>query len=421
MKNTNNNQLYAIGIIGSLFFIFGFVTWLNGILIPFLKKACELSDLQSYFVATAFFAAYFFMPIPSSYILKQLGTKRGMSVGLLIMAIGTLIFLPAASSRTFSLFLTGLFVQGTGLALLQTAANPYISIIGPIESAAQRISIMGICNKLAGIIGNLIFASLLLNNADAIQDQIATASSAAVKEQLLSDLAGRIHTPYAILAFILAAIAALIYTSKLPDIEESQETGDTDFSRGKTSVLQFRPVILGFFAIFFYVGAEVMAGDLITTYGKNLGFASADSKFFTTFGLVGLLLGYGVSIVLIPKYVKQEFWLAVCAVLGLVLTVCSNYVDQRSAVFCLAALGFANAVMWPAIFPLGIKNLGRFTSSGSAILVMGIVGGAIVPPFYGWLYEHTAIFDFRSAFMAIMVVCYLYILWFGLKGHQTGD
>jgi MFS transporter, FHS family, L-fucose permease len=422
MKNNNNNQFYAIAIIGSLFFIFGFVTWLNGILIPFLKKACELSDLQSYFVATAFFAAYFFMPIPSSYILKQLGTKRGMSVGLLIMAVGTLIFLPAASSRTFSLFLTGLFVQGTGLALLQTAANPYISVIGPIESAAQRISIMGICNKFAGIIGNLIFGAILLGNVDVIQEQITNATDAAVKEQLLSDLAGRIHTPYTILALILVAIAAWIYTSKLPDIKESTETndtGDTDLSRGKTSILQFRHVILGFLAIFFYVGAEVMAGDLITTYGKNIGFSSADSKYFTTFGLIGLLLGYVVSIVLIPKYVKQEFWLAVCAVLGLALTVCSNYVDQRSAVFCLAALGFANAVMWPAIFPLGIKNLGRFTNIGSALLVMGIVGGAIVPPFYGWLYEHTSLFDFRSAFMAIMTVCYLYILWFGLKGHKA--
>jgi MFS transporter, FHS family, L-fucose permease len=419
MKNNNNNQLYAFGIIGSLFFIFGLLTWLNGILIPFLKKACELTDLQSYFVATAFFAAYFIMPIPSSYILKRLGTKRGMSIGLLIMAIGTLIFLPAANSRTFGLFLTGLFVQGTGLALLQTASNPYISVIGPIESAAQRISIMGICNKLAGIIGNLVFGAILLNNVDTIQKQITTTQDASVKEQLLSDLVGRVHTPYLVLALILVAIAGLIYSSNLPDLKETTDNEDTDLSRDKTSIFQFRHVILGFFAIFFYVGAEVMAGDLITIYGKNLGFLSEDTKFFTTFGLVGLLLGYVVSILIIPKYVKQETWLSVSAVLGLILTVCSYFVGERSAVFCLAALGFANAVMWPAIFPLGIKNLGRFTNEGSAILVMGIVGGAIVPPFYGWLYENTHLFDFRSAFVAVMVVCYLYILWFGRQGHKA--
>lgn len=416
-KQNNQSSLIIIGI---LFFIFGFVTWLNGILIPFLKKACELTDLQSYFVATAFFAAYFFMAIPSSTILEKLGTKKGMAVGLLIMAIGSLIFIPAANARTFQLFLLGLFVQGTGLALLQTAANPYISVLGPIESAAQRISVMGIFNKLAGIAGSLIFGSILLLNVDNIQAKIDDkATDAITRNGLLVDLVGRINTPYTLLALFLAIMAILIFRSDLPDIKENAVDAQVKNTDGKKSVWDYPQVYLGFLAIFFYVAAEVMAGDLITTYGKNLGFLSDKTKFFTTFGLVGLLLGYLVSIVLIPKFVKQEIWLSVCTVLALVLSVASYFVDENSAVFCLAALGFTNAVMWPAIFPLGIRNLGRFTNQGSAILIMGIVGGAVVPPLYGWLYEKAGIgLDFRSAFVIVMSICYLYILWFGLRGHK---
>jgi len=322
------------------------------------------------------------------------------------------------------MFLTGLFILGTGLALLQTASNPYVSVIGPIESAATRISIMGVCNKVAGIVANLIFGAVLLKNADAIQAQISDAATTAeTKIQLLTELSNRVVMPYTILAIFLVLVAVVIYRSSLPDIStKASDTGDgdTDLSRGRTSIFQFPHVWLGALAIFTYVGAEVMAGDLITVYGKNLGFSGDTSKFFTSFGLIGLLIGYGVSILLIPKYVSQERWLAVSAVMGILLTVMSYFVSDSIAVGCLAALGFANAVMWPAIFPLGIKDLGRFTNAGSALLVMGIVGGAIIPPFYGWLYEQSGFgLDFRSAFMLIMVVCYGYILYFALRGSRT--
>jgi FHS family L-fucose permease-like MFS transporter len=420
----NSNYLYQITIIGLLFAVLGFVTWLNGILIPFLKKSCELSDQQSYYVASAFFAAYFVMALPSSWILQKLGTKKGMTVGLLIMVAGALVFIPAAEARSYGMFLSGLFILGTGLALLQTACNPYVSVIGPIESAAKRISIMGVCNKVAGIVANLLFGAVLLKNADAIQAQISDATtSAATKEQLLNELSNRVVMPYTVLAIVLAIVAVIIYRSTLPDISTNASDtgdGDTDLSRGRKSIFQFPHALLGALAIFTYVGAEVMAGDLISVYGKNLGFSTDTSKFFTTFGLVGLLIGYGVSILLIPKYVTQERWLAVSAVLGILLTVASYFVSDSIAVGCLAALGFANAVMWPAIFPLGIKDLGRFTNAGSALLVMGIVGGAIIPPFYGWLYEKAGIgLDFRSAFVMIMVVCYTYILYFALRGSRV--
>jgi len=420
----NPNYRLQITIIGLLFAVFGFITWLNSILIPFLKKSCELTDQQSYYVATAFFAAYFLLAMPSSWILEKLGTKNGMAVGLIIMAIGCLMFIPASGARSFPMFLTGLFIQGMGLALLQTAANPYVSIIGPIESAAKRISIMGICNKIAGISANLLFGAMLLKNVDAIQKEIETATDANQKMTLLNDLASRVELPYGVMAVALILIALVIRSSSLPDIKEKTSDGgevDTALSKNKTSIFQFPHLLLGALAIFTYVGAEVMAGDLITIYGKNLGFSTDTSKYFTTFGLIGLLLGYGANIILIPKYLKQETWLYISALLGIALTVTSYFVSDHQAVACLAALGFSNAVMWPAIFPLGIKNLGRFTNTGSALLVMGIVGGAIIPPFYGWLYEHhVAGLDFRSAFMAIMVVCYSYILFYAKVGCHIG-
>ncbi len=418
----SSNYYYQLGIIGMLFAVFGFITWLNGILIPFLKKSCELTDQQSFFVATAFFAAYFFLALPSSWILQKLGTKNGMAIGLTIMAVGCVVFIPAAEARSYPMFLTGLFIQGMGLALLQTASNPYLSVIGPIESAATRISIVGICNKLAGIAANLLFGAVLLKNVDAIQNQIDTTTDAAVKTGLLNELSGRVVMPYTAMTVFLLIIALVIKRSSLPDISEQvSEDGDTEFSRTKTSIFQFPHVWLGALAIFMYVGAEVMAGDLITVYGKNLGFSTDTSRFFTSFGLGGLLVGYVLSIFLIPKYVKQERWLAISAILGMVLTVGSYFASDSMAVACLAALGFANAVMWPAIFPLGIRDIGRFTNTGSALLIMGIVGGALIPPFYGWLYESSGLgLDFRSAFLFIMLTCYAYILWFGRQGHKVG-
>jgi MFS transporter, FHS family, L-fucose permease len=423
---SSKNYIYQITIIGLLFAVFGFVTWLNGTLIPFLKKSCELTDQQAFYVATAFFAAYFFLAIPSSWILNKLGTKNGMAVGLIIMAVGCLVFVFAGSQRSYPLFLTGLFIVGMGLALLQTASNPYVSIIGPIESAATRISIMGICNKLAGMAANLMFGSLLLGNATAIQKQIDEATDPSVKTQLLNDLASRVETPYIILAIFLVIVAAVIKWSSLPDIKEQaseSDTGETALTVGKTSILQFPHVLLGALAIFMYVGAEVMAGDVIGIYGKNLGFSDDTTKYFTFFGLGGLLLGYITNIILIPKYVKQEQWLTACAVLGIVMTIASYFTGGGYVtVGCLVALGFANAVMWPAIFPLGIRDLGKFTNIGSALLIMGIAGGAIIPPLYGWLYRegNPFGFDFRSAFLYVMIICYVYILWFGRSGHKAG-
>ena len=413
-----SGYLYQIGIIGLLFFIFGFVTWLNGTLIPFLKLACELDTLQALFVTFAFYVSYFFLAIPSSRILQRTGFKNGMALGLLVMAVGCLIFIPAAQARAFPLFLTGLFVQGMGLALLQTASNPYISIIGPIESAAQRISIMGICNKVAGILSPLILSSIVLKNATAIEAQINAATDAVVKNGLLDQLAGRVVMPYVVMAIVLAALAVMIRRSSLPEIDTSesiQPEGALSLSTERTSLWQFPHLVMGAVAIFVYVGAEVMAGDVIGIYGKSLGFDLDQTKYFTAFTLGAMLVGYVLSIILIPKFVAQQDFLKYSAVLGIVLTVLTYFTTGSTAVSCIALLGLANAVMWPAIFPLAINGLGRFTQIGSAWLIMGIAGGALIPQAYGVLEKNIG---FQAAFLVLMLPCYLYILFYAMRGHR---
>jgi glucose/galactose transporter len=421
MQPNPANQRYAILIIGVLFFVFGFVTWLNGTLIPFLKLVCQLeTDVQAFFVIYAFYIAYFILAIPSSFILKKTGFKNGMALGLFVMAIGSLIFIPAANAKSFPLFLTGLFVQATGLALLQTASNPYISIVGPIESAAQRISIMGICNKVAGMLSPLILSALILKNAGLIESQIATAADVATKENLLNELASRVMTPYIIMAIILTLLAIMIKRSSLPEIDlEKDETTDAATSK-KTSVLQFPHLRLGVLCLFLYVGVEVMAGDAIGTYGRELGMPLDETKYFTSFTLFAMLVGYVIGIFAIPKYISQQKALAISAVLGVVFTVCVYLTKGYTAITFIALLGLANALMWPAIFPLAINGLGRFTKIGSALLIMGIAGGAVLSFIYTSL-KDKGLASNHTSFLLCMLPSYLYIWYYSVYGYKVGQ
>jgi glucose/galactose transporter len=418
MSENRNSYLVPMIIIGALFFVFGFVTWVNGTLIPYLKIACELeSDLQSFLVATAFFIAYTVMALPSSLVLRKTGYKKGMALGLLIMAMGALIFVPAANARSFNSFLLGLFIIGTGLALLQTASNPYISIIGPIESAATRISIMGICNKVAGILAGLIFGYIALNDVDALEASLHT-MDAATREATLNELASRVIIPYIIIASVLVVLAISILYSSLPDINDEGDEAGTTASTAKTSVFQFPHLLLGVLALFLYVGVEVMAGDTIISYGKSLGIELSTARFFTQFTLGFMLLGYIIGIFTIPKYLSQHKALLLCAVLGVVFAILTVMTDGVVSVGFLAALGLANSLMWPAIFPLSIDGLGKFTKTGSAMLIMAIAGGAIMPLLYGWLIEQEG-WNSRTGY-ALMIPCYLYIAYFATKGYKAG-
>ena len=415
--NSKSTQVYQITIIGILFFIFGFVTWLNGTLIQFLKLACELkTDTQAFLVTFAFFMAYFFLAIPSSRILNITGYKRGMALGLVVMAVGSLVFIPAASQRSFSLFLSGLFMQGMGLALLQTASNPYISIIGSLESAASRISIMGICNKVGGALSPLILGFIVFSDADSVKKDLLAASSDAVKNDVLNNLAARIVTPYSVLAFILFALALMLNFSKLPEIKEETITDGGDAANNKKP-WQIPYVVLGALCIFMYVGAEVMSGDIIGTYGKNLGFGLSDTKYFTTFTLFAMLVGYILGLIAIPKYISQEKSLLYASIGAIVVSLAAYFTNGYTSVTCIALLGLFNAPMWPAIFPLGIRYLGKWTKLGSAYLVMGIAGGAVIPQIYGRLID-AHVWDFRLGFLITLLVCYAYVLWYAKRGYK---
>lgn len=410
-KETNR----SIIIIGALFFIFGFVTWLNSVLIPYLKTASQLNNFESYLVAFASYISYFVMAIPSAWVLKKTGFKNGMSLGLIVMAIGALVFIPAAMSRTYALFLFGLFVQGTGLALLQSAANPYITILGPIESAAKRISIMGICNKMAGALAPIIFGAILLKNMDKLEASLV-GMNAIEKAAELDALSARVITPYIIMAIILVGLSVLIYYSALPEIEtDGEDETLAATNKNKTSVFQFPNLLLGTLAMFLYVGVEVIAGDTVISYARDgQGIATNVAKYFTTYTLIAMIVGYLIGTATIPKFITQQKALQISGILGIILGLVAILTDGYISVLSISLLGLANALVFPAIWPLALHGLGRFTKIGSSFLIMALAGGAILPLIYGFLADT---FDPQSAYW-IVIPSYLYIWFYAAKGYK---
>ena len=428
----SNSTLVPILIIAGLFFIFGFVTWINGALIPFMKTINELTDAQYYFVATASYISFVVMALPASYILKKTGYRKGMSLGLVIMAIGALVFIPAAEARTYWVFLTGIFIQGTGMTILQTAANPYITILGPIESGAKRIAIMGIANKVAGALGSLIFGAILLSGIDDIKEKVGTVS-VEEKSELLQTMADSVVTPYIVMAVVLFLLGILIRRAPLPHVEAEPIEEINDGETTKTSIFHFPHLWLGVLTLFVYVGAEVIAGDTIIAYGISLGFPATEAKFFTSYTLMAMVATYALGVILIPKYLKQGTALKISALLGIIFSVCILFTSGFTSILFVAALGIANALVWPAVWPLTLEGLGKFTKTASALLIMAISGGAIIPPLYGRMVdsnkmeliangvsEAEAMSTASTGSYWILLPCYAIILYFALAGHKLG-
>jgi glucose/galactose transporter len=435
---SKKDYLFSITVIGLFFFIFGFVTWLNGVLIPFLRTACELNDFQAYFVTFAFYISYFVMALPSSAVLKKTGFKNGMAVGLWVMAAGTIIFIPAALTRTFGLFLTGLFVEGTGLALLQTASNPYVTIIGPRESAAKRISIMGIANKFAGVIAPIILASIILKDSHILEGKLAQAADQASRAVILDEMARNVIMPYIVMTVILLLLGLLLRFVHLPEVDTDAEDEAVGVAnRKKTSIWHFPHLILGVVTLFFYVGVEVIAGDSIIRYGQSLGLAMDSAKYFTSLTMVAMIIGYFVGIILIPKYLKQADALKICTILGVIFSLGAVFTPADKVftmpfidlvtfkplqlvlpvtVLFVALMGLANSLVWPAIWPLALNGLGKFTKTASAMLIMAIAGGALLPLLYGKL---AVSFSTQSAYW-LCLPCYLVIMFYAFIGHKIG-
>jgi glucose/galactose transporter len=414
--HTGKNNYLAILIIGVLFFIFGFISWLNSLLIPYFKLACGLNTRQSMLVAFAFYVSYFVMAIPSSKVLKRTGFKNGMTLGLWVMAVGALLFVPAALSRSYSAFLFGLFVQATGLTILQTASNPYITILGPIESAARRISIMGVCNKTAGALAPLILLSAVTKSPGEIDQlkRVLPGLSLARQTTILNELASRLILPYVVMALVMVVLGLLIRYSPLPDIkEEGEASGKTE---GKKSILQFPHLLLGTLAIFFGVSVEVLAVDSIIGYSEYMGYSFKDAKYFATYTLLIMIISYLAGMMTIPRYIRQKKVLQWSAILGLITSLLAITVAGKMSVWFIALLGLSNALLWPSTWPLALEGLGRFTKQGSALLIMGVVGGAVTPLAYGVLSDR---YNPQQAYW-ILVPCYMFILYFGVKGYGAG-
>jgi len=421
---TQRDTQISILLIGMMFFIFGFVSWANSILIPYFKIACELTNFKAYLVTFAFYISYFIMSVPASYVLKSIGFKRGMMLGFWIMSIGAFIFIPAAMNRAYPIFLLGLFTLGTGLAILQTAANPYITLLGPKESAAQRISIMGICNKGAGILAPLAFAAVILKATDSDLFKNLEHMTGADRNLALNELIQRVIVPYFCVGILLFLLGLAVRFSPLPEIDTDQENEKTTHANSnKTSIFQFPHLILGAIAIFLHVGTQVIAIDTVIGYAGSMNIQLMEAKIFPSFTLAATICGYIIGIICIPKYISQVNALRTCTILGLLfvmgILMTSGNVEWAGlrvdiSIWFVVLLGLANSLIWAGIWPLALDGLGKFTKIGASILIMGLCGNAILPLFYGYFAD---LYDLRLAY-AVLIPCYLYLIFYAIRGHK---
>ena len=414
----------SIGIIGVLFFIFGFVSWVNAILIPYFKIACELTYFKAYLVTFAFYISYFIMSVPASYLLKRTGFKKGMMTGFWIMAAGAFIFVPAALTRTYEIFLIGLFTIGAGLAVLQTAANPYITVLGPKESAAQRISIMGIFNKGAGILAPLLFAAVILKATDT--DLFARLAGMGIDEKAkaLDELVRRVILPYVCVGTVLIALGFLVRYSPLPEIDTEHESEELAAANmDKKNILAFPHLVLGAIGIFLHVGTQVIAIDTIIGYANSMQIPLMEAKVFPAYTLTATICGYITGIICIPRFISQVNALRVCTLLGTLLTLLIIFAKGEVhflghtvdiSIWFVVLLGLANSLVWAGIWPLALDSLGKFTKVGASVMIMGLCGNAILPLIYGYLADT---FTVRNAYW-VLLPCYLYLVFYAVYGHK---
>ena len=410
----NKKQYYSsLAMLGCLFFVFGLVSWVNSILVPYFKVACDLhSEVQAYLAQFAFYIAYLIMTIPASIMLDKTGYKKGALIGLWILGIGALLFIPAARSRAYNLFLLALFTMGTALAILQTVANPFVTIIGPIESAAKRISIVGICNKFAGILAPLVFSAVVIAPQKARMEAIQSGELlGAEKEAALGELLNGVIVPYAVLGVFLLLFGVIFYKSSIRDIDPTQNAKPSD--EGRKSIFAYPYLVLGVLALFCHLGTQALSVNTIIGLAGLSGFES--TAVFPSLTLACTLMGYLLGVVLIPKHISQQNMLKIVTSVILVLSLLVPVLPPRTAVWCLVLMGIPNSVVYAGIWPLAIHDLGKWTNLGSAILVMALCGSAIFPLIYAGIADATG--SLHTAYW-ILLPAAAYMVFYAFLGHK---
>lgn len=408
----------SLAMVGCLFFVFGLVSWVNSILVPYFKVACDLqSGVQTYLVTFAFYIAYLVMTVPASFLLKKVGYKKGAMIGLFIMATGTLLFWPAALTRTYAMFLAALFVIGTSLAILQSVANPFVTIIGPHESAAKRISVMGICNKFAGIIAPLLFAAVVIRPED--KDIMAAVESGLLagpaKEAALDQMIKGVIPPYLVLTVFLAVFAVIFFKSPIKDINPDKDNKSVEGTQDRKSVWAYPYLVLGVIALFCHLGSQQISIATIIEYAQSMGLDLDAAKVFPSYTLACILGGYLLGVISIPKYISQQKALVVCTITGLILSVLVLTLPLKASIWCVVLLGIPNSLIYAGIWPLAIRGLGKWTTLGSSLLVMALCGNAILSLLYGLMTDYMSL----QASYWLLIPCFAFMIYYAVWGYKV--
>ena len=414
----SRSQYYiSLVMLGCLFFVFGLVSWVNSILVPYFKVACGLeSGVQTYLVTFSFYIAYLVMTVPASFLLRKVGYKRGALTGLWIMSAGALMFWPAALTRSYGFFLVALFTIGTALAVLQSVANPFVTIIGPHESAAKRISVMGICNKAAGIIAPLLFAAAVIRPEDkVIMEQVESGLLAGnAMEAALDEMIKGVILPYVVLSVILFVFGILFYRSPIKDINPDRDNKTVMDGDDRKSVWSYPYLVLGVIALFAHLGSQQISVSTIIGYAQSMGMNLEAAKVFPSYTLACILIGYLIGVITIPKYISQQKSLVVCTVAGLVLSCLVLVLPERLSIWSLVLLGVPNSLIYAGIWPLAIRGLGRWTSTGSSLLVMALCGNAVLSLLYGYVSDYMSL----QASYWLLLPCFVYMIFYAIYGYK---
>ncbi|SFG38475.1 L-fucose:H+ symporter permease [Pontibacter chinhatensis] len=402
-----NRYFLPFILITSLFFLWGFAHNLNPILIPHLKKACQLTDVQSAFIDSAFFIAYFLMALPAGYFMRRFGYKSGIVLGLVLFAVGAFLFYPAAELRMFGFFLGALFVIASGLTFLETAANPYVTVLGSPETATQRLNFSQSFNGLAATLAPLMGGVFILSGTSYTDEELAAMPASEVTAYL--DLeASSVQVPYLIIGLVVLAVALVLWRVPLPEIQEEEEVAETGSGE---SILKKRNLMLGVVTQFFYVGAQVcIASFFIRFSGSAAGVGEKTAAMLLAVALFGFMIGRFVGTFLM-RFIPPARLLAIYAVLCFLLTVAAVAASGYVSIYALMGVQFFMSIMFPTIFSLSIQGLGAKTKQASSLLIMSIVGGAILPVVMGGVSDS---YNIRVAYL-VPAVCFLFVLYFAYR------